>query len=125
MTSIAVTASVCASTSEVALLMASFMPFSLDTAPLDSGVIHRCPQRPDDLVCFTRKTPRRVFALTSPHSANIDSDKVDQQCGGILARLQPVYARGMKFWKRFSGELPPHEYAQAVDRRLPAGYGFG
>ena len=125
MTSIAVTASVCASTSEVALLMASFIPFSLDTAPLDSGVIHRCPQRPDDLVCFTRNTPRRVFALTSPHSANIDRDKVDQQCGGILARLQPVYARAVKFWKRFSGELLPHEHAQAVDRRLPAGYGFG
>jgi hypothetical protein len=29
--------------------------------------------------------------------------KVEQQCGGILARLQPVYARGMEFWKRISG----------------------
>jgi len=36
----------------------------------------------------------------SPHSANIDRAKVDQQCGGILARLQPVYARGKEFWKR-------------------------
>jgi hypothetical protein len=63
--------------------------------------------------------------LTSPHSANIDRDKVDQQCGGILARLQPVYARAVKFWKRFSGELPLHEQAQAVDPALPAGYGFG
>ena len=103
MTSIAVTASVCASTSEVALLMASFMPFSLDTAPLDSGVIHRCPQRPDDLVCFTRNTPRRVFALTSPHSANIDCSTVEQQCGGIWAHMEPVYARAMEFWKRCSG----------------------
>ena len=100
MTSIAVTASVCASISEVALLMASFIPFSLDTAPLDSGVIHRCPQRPDDLVCFTRNTPRRVFALTSPHSANIDRDKVDPQCGGILTRLQPTCERVMTLLKR-------------------------
>jgi hypothetical protein len=35
--------------------------------------------------------------LTSPHSANIDRAKVEQQCGGILARLQPVYAREMEF----------------------------
>jgi len=95
MTSMAVTASICASTSEAALLVASFMLFSLDL-----GMTHRCPQRPDDPVCFTRNTPRRVFALTSPHSANIDHAKFDQQCGGILARLQPVYARGKEFWKR-------------------------
>jgi hypothetical protein len=37
MTSIAVTASICASASEAALLVASFMPFSLDL-----GVNHRC-----------------------------------------------------------------------------------
>ncbi len=36
MTSIAVTASICASASEVALLVASFMPFSLDL-----GTTHR------------------------------------------------------------------------------------
>jgi len=33
----------------------------------------------------------------SPHSANIDYAKVEQQCGGILAHMQPVYARGMEF----------------------------
>src|SRR5882672_7053623 len=43
MTSIAVTASICATASEAALLVASFMPFSLDL-----GVSHRCPGRPDD-----------------------------------------------------------------------------
>src|SRR6202171_5613960 len=37
MTSIAVTASICASASEAALLVASFMPVSLDL-----GVTHRC-----------------------------------------------------------------------------------
>jgi hypothetical protein len=39
----------------------------------------------------------------SPHSANIGYAKVEQQCGGNLAHLQPVYARGMEFLKRFSG----------------------
>src|SRR3977135_3823278 len=43
MTSIAVTASICATASEAALLVASFMPFSLAL-----GVSHRCPGRPDD-----------------------------------------------------------------------------
>ena len=95
MTSIAVTASICASASEAALLLASFMQFSLDL-----GMIHRCPLRPDDPVGFTRNTPRRVFALTSPHSANIDRPKVEQQYGGNLARVQPVYARREEFWKR-------------------------
>jgi hypothetical protein len=92
------------------------MPFSLDL-----GAIHRCPQRPDDPVCFTRNTPRRVFALTSPHSANIDHAKIEQQCGGILARLQPVYARGKEFWKRISGVMACGQ-VQAVDRASPAGY---
>ena len=40
MTSIAITASICASASEAALLVASFMPFSLD-----SGVTHCCARR--------------------------------------------------------------------------------
>ena len=35
---------------------------------------------------YTRNTPRRVFALTSPHSANIDSAKIEQQYGGNLTR---------------------------------------
>jgi hypothetical protein len=50
MTSIAVTAIICASASEAALLVASFMPFSLDSGlgDPDLGAFHRCPQRPDD-----------------------------------------------------------------------------
>jgi hypothetical protein len=55
--------------------------------------------------------------LTSPHSANIDRAKVDQQCGGILARLQPVYARE----KEFSGVMFALIEAQAVDAAPPAG----
>jgi hypothetical protein len=34
----------------------------------------------------------------SPHSANIDRAKFEQQYGGILARAQPVCARGMEFF---------------------------
>src|SRR5450759_3989401 len=40
MTSIAVTASICASASEAALLVASFMPISLDL-----GMTHRCARK--------------------------------------------------------------------------------
>jgi hypothetical protein len=58
MTSIAVTASICASASEAALLVASFMPFSLDP-----GVTHRCARTRERRPWFTRNTPRRVFAL--------------------------------------------------------------
>src|SRR6266481_7417477 len=58
MTSIAVTASICASASEAALLVASFMPVSLDL-----GVTHRCAKALSTVIIFTRNTPRRVFAL--------------------------------------------------------------
>jgi len=48
-------------------------------------------------------TPLDEYSLlASPHSANIDQPKVEQQCGGNLTRLQPVYARGMEFWERIS-----------------------
>src|SRR5450432_508817 len=60
MTSIAVTASICASASEAALLVASFMPNSLDL-----GISHRGLRRPGDSIrASTRNTPRRIFALT-------------------------------------------------------------
>jgi hypothetical protein len=41
--------------------------------------------------------PTTSIRLLSPHSANIDSAKLEQQCGGILARAQPVCARLMEF----------------------------
>src|SRR3954453_3295219 len=97
MTSIAVTASVCANASEAALLVASFMSNSLDL-----GMIHHGPRRPDRSIIFYSEHPaRRVFALTSPHSANIDRAKFEQQCGGILAHAQQVCARGMTIFERF------------------------
>jgi hypothetical protein len=63
MTSIAVTASMCASASEVALLVASFMPvFSLNLGATDRGAGMR-----NTVGIFTRNTPRRVFAcIESP-----------------------------------------------------------
>lgn len=51
MTIMAVTAIICASTSEAAFLVASVMPFSLDSGLGEPGfldAIHRCPQRLDD-----------------------------------------------------------------------------
>jgi hypothetical protein len=59
MTSMAVTASICASASEAALLVASFMPFSLDPGLGDPhlGAFHRGLQRPD----------HRLDLLGTPH----------------------------------------------------------
>jgi hypothetical protein len=65
MTSIAVTASNCASAAEVALLVASFMPvFSLNLGATLRGAKLRYSSQN-----FTRNTPRRAFAWMSPHSA--------------------------------------------------------
>src|SRR3954464_12046467 len=52
MTSIAVTASICASASEAARLVACFMPFSLD-----SGMSHRRPRRLNGSVDFYSEHP--------------------------------------------------------------------
>jgi hypothetical protein len=74
MTSIAVTASGCANASEAALLVASFMQFSLD-----SGTSHHGRRRPDDDTIYVLLgTPRDEYSLRlSPHSANIDGAKVE------------------------------------------------
>ena len=96
MTSNAVTASICASASEAALLVASFMPYSLDL-----GRTHRCVTSTQDGPWFLLGTPRDEYSLLlSPHSANIDRAKVEQQCGGILAQTQPDFARGMTIFER-------------------------
>src|SRR5664279_3953121 len=57
MTSIAVTASICASASEAALLVASFMPFSLDLASQDLGATHRCADAPATVRYFYSEHP--------------------------------------------------------------------
>ena len=72
MTSIAVTASICASASEAALLVASFMPFSLDLdledldledPGLDLGTSHRRPRRLDGSIDALLGTPRDEYSL--------------------------------------------------------------
>jgi hypothetical protein len=45
--------------------------------------------------------------------------KIDQQYGGILARLQPVYARE----KEFSGVMLVRGKAAGIDEASPGGYG--
>ena len=59
MTSMAVTAIICASASEVAFVVASFMPFSLDSGLGNphTGAFHRGPERPDN----------RLDLLGTPH----------------------------------------------------------
>ena len=70
-TSIAVTASICANASEANLLGASFMPFSLDL-----GASHRCPGRGLTAQYFYSEHPSTTLALMTPQSANIDSAKI-------------------------------------------------
>jgi hypothetical protein len=82
MTSIAVTASICASASEAALLVASFTFISLN-----SGMIQRCAKSANDDQEIYSEHPTTSIRLMSPHSANIDCAKVEQQCGGILTPL--------------------------------------
>src|SRR2546430_1755392 len=82
MTSIAVTASICASAPEAAPLVASFMAF-LPRLGRDSSLRALHNRRS---CFFTRNTPLRVSAAMCPHAANIDCTKLDQQCGGILTR---------------------------------------
>jgi hypothetical protein len=92
MTSMAVTASICASASEAAFLVASFMQF-----PLDLGMIHRrAGARTTSGILLG--TPHDEYSLDRvPTHANIDDLSVEQQCGGILARVQPVYAQPVEF----------------------------
>ena len=64
MTSIAVTAIICASASEAAFLLASFMSFSLDSGlgDPDMGAFHRGPERPDDRLDLLG-TPQDEYSL--------------------------------------------------------------
>ena len=83
MTSIAVTASICASASEAALLVASFMSISLDL-----GMTIHCAGSANDSQYFYSEHPTTSIRFRlSPHSANIDCAKVEQQYGGILTPL--------------------------------------
>jgi hypothetical protein len=63
----AATASICASASEAALLVASFMPFSLDLdledPGLDLGTSHRRPRRLDGSIDALLGTPHDEYSL--------------------------------------------------------------
>src|SRR6266478_262373 len=100
MTSIAVTASICASASEAALLVASFMPFSLDL-----GVTHRCARTRERRPWFTRDTARRVFALIeSPLSEH-------RPCQGRTVMRRHFDSRVTRLANRPSDEVQPKEFA--------------
>ena len=102
MTSIAVTASICASASEAALLVASFTFISLN-----SGMIQRCAKSAnDDQEIYSVHPTTSIRFRLSPHSANIDCAKVEQQCGGIL-----TLERFQVNWMAAGSAAPSAEWA--------------
>ena len=84
MTSIAVTASMCASAAEVALLVASFMP----VLSLNLGATYRGAVMRNDCQNFTRNTPRRASPDESP-LGEVDCVTVEQHYGGNLTPVSP------------------------------------
>jgi alkylhydroperoxidase family enzyme len=121
MTAIAVTASICASAAEAALLVASFMPVSLDL-----GVTHRCAKRANDGLGFYSEHPTTSIRLfgsplseyrrpqgRSPLRRHFDS--------GVLLRRQPPDSVGTdnKTGKAQGKDMARIEYsdrAKASDR---------
>ena len=86
MTSMAVTASICANASELALLVASFMPvFSLNL-----GVTHRGAKTRNDRQNFYSEHPASSTCLDESPLGNVDCAKVEQYCGGNLTRAWPA-----------------------------------
>jgi hypothetical protein len=86
MTSIAVTASMCASAAEVALLVASFMPvFSLNLGATVRGA--KDAQRPSE---FYSEHPASSIRLGESPLGDVDCAKVEQYCGGNLTPAWPA-----------------------------------
>ena len=76
MTSIAVTASICASASEVALLVASFMPFP---PRIWTRLIVACEHAKSRLSELLRNAPRRLLAVRIPSiGESVDPPNIDQ-----------------------------------------------
>ena len=118
MTSIALTASICASASEAARLVAVFMLVSLDLSrsrfgPLGLllGMTHRGAERASDGQILYSEHPSTRFACSSPHSANIDRLKVEQYYGGNLARVQPDCAGEKELFARGNWSVDPPQGA--------------
>jgi len=72
MTSNAVTASMCASASDVALFVASFMPF----LPGHWTRLFVAQERTQRRLDFKLGTPRVDVRFASPHSASVDGSKI-------------------------------------------------
>jgi len=86
MTSMAVTASMCASAAEVALLVASFMPvFSLNLGATLRGAKMRYISQN-----FTRNTPHIEHPPDESPLGSVDCASVEQYCGGNLTRAWPA-----------------------------------
>jgi hypothetical protein len=86
MTSIAVTASMCASAAEVACLVASFMPvFSLNLGATVRGAKTRNVRQN-----FYSEHPASSIRLDESPLGDVDCAKVEQYCGGNLTPAWPA-----------------------------------
>ena len=86
MTSIAVTASMCASAAEVALLVASFMP----VLSLDLGATFRGARMRIGRQNFTRNTPHIEHPPDESPLGSVDCASLEQYCGGNLTPAWPA-----------------------------------
>jgi hypothetical protein len=88
MTSNAVTASMCASASDVAFFVATFMPFP----PWTLDTTRRCARTHATSAEFLFGTPRVDVRFASPHSASIDGSKdrlvMRRQLGSVMVLLR-------------------------------------
>jgi hypothetical protein len=86
MTSMAVTASICASVAEVALLVASFMPvFSLNLGATIRGAKMRNSRQN-----FYSEHPASSIRLDESPLSDVDCATLEQYCGGNLTRRWPA-----------------------------------
>jgi hypothetical protein len=86
MTSMAVTANICASAAEVALLVASFMPvFSLNPDATTRGAETRNGRQN-----FYSEHPASSIRLDESPLGVVDCAKVEQYCGGNLTPAWPA-----------------------------------
>jgi hypothetical protein len=85
MTSMAVTASMCASAAEVALLVASFMP----VLSLDLGATVRGAAGTHGRQNFYSEHPASSIRLEESPLGGVDCASVEQYCGGNLTPAWP------------------------------------
>jgi hypothetical protein len=86
MTSIAVTASMCASAAEVALLVASFMPvLSLNLG----ATIRGAGRRARNVRFFYSEHPASSIRLYESPLGDVDCASLEQYCGGNLTPAWP------------------------------------